>query len=80
MRSLVLVALLTATLPAAAQEKPQSSDTAAKAEKKVCRNMANTGSRLQKRECHTASEWAEIEARNAEENLLARSQRQNGRL
>ncbi|MEN3748027.1 hypothetical protein TPR58_12700 [Sphingomonas sp. HF-S3] len=39
---------------------------AAKAEKKICRSAAPTGSRLKgKSTCHTAAEWREINEANA---------------
>lgn len=80
MRRVVILALLFSAAPALAQEQAAASKPDLKAEKKVCRDMTPTGSRVPKRECRTKSEWASIDAANADENLLARSQRQNGRL
>lgn len=79
MRSLVLMTLLTIAAPVTAQEQAKASKRDTAADKKICRNMMPTGSRLPKRECHTKSDWASIDRQNGDENLLARSQRQNGR-
>ena len=58
---LLALAMLAAQAPAAVPvaEKPVK-------EKKVCKYVGNTGSILEKRECRTKSEWAEIAKRNQE--------------
>lgn len=62
MSILAAVLCLAPALPAAAQDAGQQP---AAPEKKICRYYAETGSILPgKRECHTASEWREIDARN----------------
>jgi hypothetical protein len=68
MRFVPFLALIVLASPTFAQNTPAPEK---KAEKKVCRMTATTGSILGgKRECHTKAEWAEISerARNDRDN------------
>ncbi len=47
-------------------------------EKKVCRADTDVGSIMSKRICHTASEWAAIDAANSENAQRALDDRQRG--
>lgn len=56
------------TMPVAAQDAQDKPKPVAKpkAEKKICRQANTTGTRLgAARTCHTAAEWADIDANNA---------------
>ena len=57
------IALLTAAaVPASAAQSP-AQDKAAKAtvEKKICKHLPSTGSRLPNKACLTAKEWKQLE-------------------
>ncbi len=57
MRLIALIALLSLSAPAVAQE---TSGARPPAEKKICRAIPTTGSIMPKRECHTKAEWDAI--------------------
>ena len=59
------IALVTTTAVMAEPSRSSNSD----ANKQICRNVADTGSRLgHSRECHTAQEWVELR-RQTEQNI-----------
>ncbi|MES2988250.1 MAG: hypothetical protein V4808_10120 [Pseudomonadota bacterium] len=61
MRFVPFFALIALASPSFAQDKPASPPK----EKKICRQVATTGSILGgKRECHTKAEWAAIAERS----------------
>lgn len=67
MRLIVAAALIATALPVAAHAQdaaPPKEQKAADPAKKLCREQAETGSRFKKRICHTAAEWAQIDADN----------------
>lgn len=57
--ALVVTALCLASPLAAKDKKPVDPN------KRVCRSEVPTGSRMSKSICHTAAEWAQIDADNA---------------
>ena len=66
MRKLITVsciAMLTAAAAPAPAPQTPAQDKAAKAnvEKKICKQLPTTGSRLQNKACLTAKEWKQIE-------------------
>jgi hypothetical protein len=64
MQSIVTLLLLAASPDAATAATPAVSEPVkAKPvkEKKICRNIVATGTRLGKRECKTAEEWAAVD-------------------
>jgi hypothetical protein len=63
MRLVPVFALLVLSAPAFAFQAADPATQPA-AEKKICRSVAKTGSIMNKRECHTKAEWAEITARS----------------
>jgi len=65
MRFVPVLALLALATPALAQSA-NSQETPKPAEKKICRSMINTGSVMQKRECHTKAEWDAMSARSTD--------------
>jgi hypothetical protein len=58
--SVMLLAAFMASGAIAADKDKQGGEQAA-TEKRICRREVPTGSRLPKRTCHTATEWAEID-------------------
>ena len=61
--TLSCIAMLTAAaVPAGAAQTP-AQDKAAKAnvEKKICKQLPTTGSRLQNKACLTAKEWKQVQ-------------------
>jgi hypothetical protein len=63
----VFAATVAGAQPAAqapAADPSQTSANPAAAEKKICRNLPTTGTRLQKRACLTAKEWQELDQEN----------------
>lgn len=66
---ILAAAFQTAPAPAAAPA-PQK-------EKKICRREAATGSIMAMRKCHTAAEWAQIDASAADYTAEALRQRAN---
>ena len=66
MRKLVTlscIAFLTAVAAPASAAQTPAQDKAAKAnsEKKICKQLPTTGSRLQNKACLTAQEWKQVE-------------------
>ncbi|HQS12621.1 MAG: hypothetical protein B7Y62_09070 [Sphingomonadales bacterium 35-56-22] len=62
----ISVAAVTAVTAAPAFGQAEKNETAAKAEKKICKSFLNTGSRLSKTKiCKTEAEWAEDLEENA---------------
>ncbi|GAA4006554.1 hypothetical protein [Sphingomonas humi] len=66
-----IVAIFGATMAAAqpatqapAQDAPNTSAKPDAAEKKICRKLVTTGTRLQKRACLTQKEWEELDQEN----------------
>ena len=57
------IALLTAAAAPATAAQTPAQDKAAKAnvERKICKQLPTTGSRLQNKACLTAKEWKQIE-------------------
>ena len=64
---LTLAAAISMSAPLAAknnsqgQGKPATSAKAAQPEKKICKRLATTGSRMEERVCLTKEEWKQVE-------------------
>ncbi|MGN3973265.1 hypothetical protein [Tsuneonella sp. SYSU-LHT278] len=56
--TLLAIALVTPAMPAQAANKDDGPAEGAKKEKKICRQVLVTGSRMPKQACKTAREWA----------------------
>jgi hypothetical protein len=79
MKFAVLFACVAFAAPAIAQQAaPTPAAPDAKAEKKVCRMVEQTGSIMGKRECHTKDEWRQISAANADRAARALDDRARG--
>ena len=46
---------------APAQTQPEAAPKAAASEKKICRKLPSTGTRLEKRACRTEREWQNLD-------------------
>lgn len=57
MRDVAILSLIIAAAPAIAADASRPSP-----QDRVCRSIENTGSRITGRECHSRSEWMEIDA------------------
>jgi hypothetical protein len=66
MRTMITCVLATAVLamPALAGQREGEKGKNPPKEKKICRSEQVTGSIMPKRTCHTAQEWAAIDAQN----------------
>lgn len=64
--TIVVIAATLLTVPAFAATGSEQAKGAkakgAKAERKICRNLETTGSRMAKRACHTKAEWKKLDA------------------
>lgn len=58
--TIIVVAATLIAAPAFASTTTAEQARGAKAEKKICRNLDTTGSRMAKRACHTKAEWKKL--------------------
>jgi hypothetical protein len=66
MRFVAILALFALSAPAFAQDAPPSPKPEPVKERKVCRVIEVTGSMMGKRECHTPTEWRQIQNANSD--------------
>lgn len=78
----IALVMMAATSPASAQTNATPTPAPAKEERKICRRMEQTGSRMGggQRICHTAAEWQQLEMDSVTRNVNgAGNMRGNGR-